>query len=300
MMGTTPEIVAILNPAAAGGKTLKSLPRIHGILKRVDRPYAIYVTKGPGDAIEAARTFAADGAKRILAVGGDGTVNEVANGIYRSGGEAALALVPFGHGTDFARTIGATKSVEQAVLRAAERDPARIDLGLATFEDGSDRAFINIAGMGFDALVAEKAQRSRLPGGNLPYLGSALMTLVGFKNLEVHLEVNGDQIDTKGVFVQVANAQYMGGGYHMAPMAKIDDGKLDVCVVGDFGKYELIKAIPGVYKGRHVTNPKFTHIETTAVRISTATPAMVQLDGELIGKTPVTFSVLPGAISLIK
>jgi diacylglycerol kinase (ATP) len=71
-------------------------------------------------------------------------------------------------------------------------------------------------------------------------------------------------------------------------------------VVGDFGKYELIKAIPGVYKGRHVTNPKFTHIETTAVRISTATPAMVQLDGELIGKTPVTFSVLPGAISLIK
>jgi len=299
-MGTTPEIVAILNPGAAGGKTLKSLPQINDILKRLDRPYAVYVTKAPGDAIEAAKSYAESGAKRILAIGGDGTANEVANGIYRSRSDAAIALVPFGHGTDFARTIGATQSVDQAVMRAAEREPAKIDLGLATFEDGSDRAFINIAGMGFDALVAEKAQRSRLPGSNLPYLGSALATLVGFKNLDVHLEVDGRKLDIRGVFVQVANAEYMGGGYHMAPMAKIDDGKLDVCIVGDFGKLELIRAIPGVYKGKHVTNPKFTHIATTAVRISTDTPARVQLDGELVGQTPVTFSVLPGAISLIK
>jgi diacylglycerol kinase (ATP) len=134
----------------------------------------------------------------------------------------------------------------------------------------------------------------------LPYLVSALATLVGFKNLDVHLEVDGKKIDTRGVFVQIANAEYMGGGYHMAPMAKIDDGKLDVCIVGDFGKLELIRAIPGVYKGKHVTNSKFTHIATTAVRISTDTPARVQLDGELVGQTPVTFSVLPGAISLIK
>jgi YegS/Rv2252/BmrU family lipid kinase len=295
-----PEIVVILNPGAGGGKALKSLPRIHGILKRIERPYAIYVTKARGDAIPAAKSYAESGAKRILAVGGDGTINEVANGIYQSGADVALGLVPVGHGSDLARMLGTPKSVEQAVLRACEREPSRIDLGLAKYEDGCERAFINIAGLGFDAIVASKAQKSRLPGGNLPYLGSALTTLIGFKNLQVEIEADGKKIETAGVFVQIANAQYMGGGYHFAPMASLDDGLLDVCVVGDFGKLELIRAIPGVYKGKHVTHSKFTHVPAKSVSIRTKEPAMVQLDGELVGYTPVQFNVLPAAISLVK
>lgn len=297
---TTPEIVVILNPGAGGGKTLKSLARVHGILKRLDRPYAIYVTKGRGDAITAARSYAEAGASRILAVGGDGTLNEVANGIYQSGANAALGIVPVGHGSDFARTLGISKSVEQAVLHACEHEPRPIDLGLVTFQDGAERVFINIAGLGFDALVADKAQRSRLPGANLPYLGSALLTLIGFKNLQVEIDADETHLETAGVFVQVANAQYMGGGYHFAPMAQINDGLLDVCVVGDFNKFELIKAIPGVYKGKHVTNPKFTHVQAKTISIKTSEPALVQLDGELVGRTPVRFTVLPSAISLVQ
>jgi diacylglycerol kinase (ATP) len=297
---TTSEIVVILNPGAGGGKTLKSLPRIHGILKRIDRPYAIYVTKGPRDAISVARSFAESGAARILAVGGDGTLNEVANGIYQSGADAALGVVPVGHGSDFARSIGTSKSVEQAVLRACEHDPCRIDLGLATYDDGSERAFINIAGLGFDALVAARAQKSKLPGANLPYLGSALTTLIGFKNLHVEIDADDTHIETAGVFVQIANAQFMGGGYHFAPMAKLDDGLLDVCIVGDFSKLELIKTIPSVYKGKHVTHAKFTHVAAKSISIKTNDPAMVQLDGELVGRSPVRFTVLPAAISLVK
>lgn len=297
---TTSEIVVILNPGAGGGKTLKALPRIHGVLKRLDKPYAIYVTKGRVDAIEAARTFAESGAKRILTVGGDGTVNEVANGIYQSGRDVALGIVPVGHGSDFARTLHLSKSVEQAVLVACERDPSRVDLGLVHYGDGAERVFINIAGMGFDALVAARAQKSRLPGANLPYLGSALRTLIGFKNLQVEIDADGTRIETPGVFVQIANAQYMGGGYHMAPMAKLDDGLLDICIVGDFTKLELLRAIPGVYKGSHVTHPKFTHLAVKQISIRTPEPAMVQLDGELVGETPVQFTVLPSAISLVK
>jgi YegS/Rv2252/BmrU family lipid kinase len=297
---TTSEIVVILNPGAGGGKTLKSLARIHGILKRLDRSYAIYVTKGRGDAISATRAYAESGAARILAVGGDGTLNEVANGIYQSGADAVLGIVPVGHGSDLARSLGISKSVEQAVLHACEREPSRIDLGLASFEDGSERVFINIAGLGFDALVAEKAQKSRLPGANLPYLGSALATLIGFKNLQVEIDADDTHLETAGVFVQIANAQYMGGGYHFAPMAKLDDGLLDVCVVGDFNKLELIKAIPGVYKGKHVTHPKFTHVAAKSISIRTRESALVQLDGELVGHTPVRFSVLPAAISLVQ
>ena len=296
----SPDNVVILNPAAGGGKTLKSLPRIHGILKRIGTPYAIYLTKERGDAIEAAKRYSDDGAKRILAVGGDGTINEVANGIYQSGNCPALAIIPAGHGSDFARTLELPKSAEQAVLNACEHEPTKIDLGLATFADGTCRAFINIAGLGFDALVAERAQKSRLPGSNLPYLGSALLTLLKFRNLGVSIDVDGEHIETPGVFVQIANAQYMGGGYHFAPMADLADGLLDLCIVGDFSKLELIKAIPSTYKGTHVTLDKFIHRTARSIKITTGTVAKVQLDGEIVGTTPVEFSVLPGAISLVK
>jgi YegS/Rv2252/BmrU family lipid kinase len=272
---TNPEIAAIVNPGAAGGKALKALPIINDTLKGTGTPYAIYVTKARGDAIDAARNFAEAGATRILAVGGDGTINEVANGIFQSGANAALGLVPVGHGTDLARYLGTSKKIAEAVRHACEGEPSPVDLGLVTYADESERAFINIAGLGFDAMVASRAQKSRLPGGNLPYLGSALATLVGFKNLHVEINADGHLIETPGVFVQVANAQYMGGGYHFAPMASMDDGLLDVCVVGDFGKLELIREIPGVYKGKHVSHPKFSHIAAKCIEIKTPEPAMV-------------------------
>jgi YegS/Rv2252/BmrU family lipid kinase len=297
---TNPEIAVIVNPGAAGGKALKALPVINDTLKGSGTPYAIYVTKARGDAIDAARNHAEAGASRILAVGGDGTINEVANGIYQSGVDAMLGLVPVGHGTDLARYLGTSKDIAEAVRHACAGDPRQVDLGLACYADGTERAFINIAGLGFDAMVASKAQKSRLPGGNLPYLGSALATLIGFKNLDVQITADGTLIETPGVFVQIANAQYMGGGYHFAPMASMDDGLLDVCVVGDFGKLELIREIPGVYKGKHVGHPKFTHLTAKCIEITTSEPAMVQLDGELVGHSPVTFRVLPAAISLVK
>ena len=293
-----PEIAVILNPAAAGGKALKALARVHGVLKRLDRPYAIHVTKARGDAIDAALRFADEGAERIVAVGGDGTVHEVANGIHRSGASPALGIVPIGTGRDFARTVGTEKNVELAVLKAMDAVPRPIDLGLVTYADGSERAFINIAGLGFDAIVARKAESSRLPGTNLPYLASALSTLAGFKNIDIRVESDDEAIETRAVFVQIANAQYMGGGFHFAPMAMIDDGLLDVCIVGNFSKVELIRHIPKVYGGKHTTLTKFRHFTATRVNISSTGIARLQLDGELLGETPVTFSVIPGGIRL--
>lgn len=294
----SPEIAVILNPAAGGGKALKALARVHGVLKRLDRPYAIHVTKERGDAIEAACRLAEGGAERILAVGGDGTLHEVANGIHRAAASPALGIVPIGHGRDFARTVGTEKNVELAVLKAVDAAPRPIDLGVVTYADGTSRAFLNIAGLGFDAIVAERAQTSRLPGANLPYLASALSTLVGFQNIGIRVESEGETIETRAVFVQVANARFMGGGFHFAPMAQIDDGLLDVCVVGDFGKLELVRHIPKVYGGKHTGLTKFRHLRAASVHISSTSTARLQLDGELLGETPVTFSVVPGGIRL--
>ena len=295
-----PGTVVILNPGAAGGKTMKELPRIHGILKRLGTPYVIYVTKGPNDATVATRKYAEEGASRILGVGGDGTISEVANGIYQSGASPAFGVVPVGHGSDFARTLGISGSIEQAVLHACERAATPADLGLVTWDNGNSRVFINVAGMGFDALVATKVGKSHLPGSNLPYLASALSTLATFTNIDVRVDADGQIFETPGVFVQVANAQYMGGGFHIAPMAEISDGYLDVCIVGDISKLELMRQIPGVYKGKHVGHSKFTHVRAKTIRIETQHSANVQLDGEVLEPAPVTFTVLPGAIQLVQ
>jgi diacylglycerol kinase (ATP) len=292
-------IAVVMNPTAGGGKTLKSLPNVHAALQATGRPYHIHMTTASGDGREAATRFARDGAGLILAVGGDGTIHEVANGLYDSGTRVPLGVVPAGNGSDFARTIGASKRIAESVAKACGAQPRPIDAGLATFDDGTTRLFLNVAGLGFDALVAEKAARWKfLPGANLPYLAAALQSLVGFMNVEVSVQADGETFSTPAVFVQIANAKYMGGGYKIAPMADIEDGHLDLALVGDLSKPDLLWSIPKVYSGNHVTHPKFRHARAKSIRVEAKQPARVQLDGELLGQGPVTFTALPGALML--
>jgi YegS/Rv2252/BmrU family lipid kinase len=290
-------IAVVLNPAAGGGKALQALPRVEAALRSLGRPYVVYKTAAAGDGRAAAARLAKEGASLVLAVGGDGTFHEVANGMYDSGTKVPFGIVPAGNGIDFARTTGASKKVEDAVAAACTTTPRAIDAGLASFDDGTTRLFLNVAGMGFDALVAEQAVRWKfLPGANLPYLAAALQSLFGFKNIPVEVEVDGRVIATPAVFVQIANAKYMGGGYKIAPMADIEDAHLDLALVGDLSKPDLLLNIPKVYGGKHVSHPKFQHVRAKSVRVVAKQPARVQLDGELLGKGPVTFTVLPAAL----
>jgi len=292
-------IVVVLNPVAGGGKSLKALPKIKAAIESLGRPFHIYLTQSAGDGRVAATRLAQEGASVVIAVGGDGTIHEVANGLYDSGTRVPLGIVPAGSGADFARTIGASKNIEEAISIACSRSPRPIDIGLATFDDGVSEAFINIAGLGYDSLVAERAAKTKfLPGANLPYLVAALQTLVSYKNIDVTLEIDGTHHSTKAVFIQVANAMYMGGGYKIAPMADISDGLLDVAIVGDMTKPDLLRTLPKVYGGGHVGHPKFTHVRANNIRIETSPPARVQLDGEVLGFSPVTFNVVPGAFLL--
>jgi diacylglycerol kinase family enzyme len=206
--------------------------------------------------------------------------------------------VASGHGSDFVRTTATPKSVEDAIALACSGKTRRVDVGRAAFDNGSSRYFVNVAGLGFDAAVAQRVQKTRLPGSTLPYLLALGSTLVRYRNLNVEVQNDGERLSNVAVFVTVANAKYFGGGLMIAPMAEIDDGLLDLAVIGDFRKFELIKQVPGVYKGKHVTHPKFVHRRTKSVRIETSVPAKVQLDGELVGEAPVTFSVEPSALLL--
>lgn len=293
-----PFVAVILNPASGAGKTRKLIPIVSAVLDGLGRPYQIHLTTRANEAPDVARNFARSGAKVVIAVGGDGTINEVANGLLTSGTDVPLGLVPSGHGSDFVRTTATPRLAGDAIALACGDTTRRIDVGLAEFDDGPSRFFLNVAGLGFDAAVAQRVQSTRLPGSTLPYLVALGSTLFRYKNISVDVDCDGERNSQAAVFVTVANAKFFGGGLQITPMAEIDDGLLDLAVIGDFGKIELIKEVPGVYKGKHTGHPKFLHRRAASVRIESPQPARVQLDGELAGGAPVTFRVVPGGLRL--
>lgn len=291
-------IGVILNPASGGGRTIRLLPRVSAALQAMERPHAIHVTTGPGEAIGVAQRFACEGADVVIAVGGDGTINEVANGILASGKQAPLGLVPSGHGSDLVRTTGTPRQVDEALRLCCTDQTRPIDIGRASFADGSSRAFLNAGGLGFDASVAERAGNTNLPGSTLPYLWALAGALARYRNIHVSLEVDGVLRTLTARSVLVANGKYLAGGMLMAPLAELTDGLLDVAILGDLSRTEIVRAVPSVYRGRHLSHPKFTHLRARSIHVESIEPARVQLDGELAGDAPVTFTVEPAALLL--
>lgn len=294
--GRADEIGVILNPHAARGRAIRSLPLVVETLMELRVPHRIHVTSAPNEATEVARQFADAGMARVLAVGGDGIINETVNGLLRAGRPAVLGVVPASRGSDFARSIGAPRDVRAAIRKAVGDAPRRIDAGLARFGDGSERAFLNIAGVGFDAVVADRADRSRVPGATLPYLVAIARTLARFQLLDAAIEVGGARREAKVCAVLVANGRYFGGGMRIVPSAALEDGRLDLAVLGDLGKIDLLRTLPKVFWGGHVGHPKFRHDPIDAVRVDTAREALVEMDGEVVGRAPVSFRVLTGAV----
>ena len=291
-------IGVILNPAAAGGKTIKLLPLIAETLDRSGRRHDIYVTSFAGETMGVGRQMLAQGHGTLVAIGGDGTINEVASAILESGEDATLGIIPSGHGSDLARTLAIPKETDKALYRILRGSKRHIDAGMAQFDDGSRRHFVNVAGLGFDSVVARYAMASKLPGSTLPYIIGVLKTMRVYKNMEMKIEAGDQSFEGRACSVIVANAKFFAGGMKIAPMADIADGKLDIAILGDLGRFELARATPSVYKGNHVNHKKFTHFPATEIRVTTERAAIVQVDGELASETPVTFSVQPGALQV--
>jgi diacylglycerol kinase (ATP) len=286
----------ILNPHAAGGRALKTLPRVTQALNDLGVRFSLFVTSGPIEAQIKATEFANDGVERIIAVGGDGTFNEVANGLLQAERLVPMGIVPAGTGCDLPRTLGlASNGIEESVRIACLGTPTRMDVGFAQCDTGESRFFVNVAGLGFDATVADRAARTKLPGGRVSYLAALAASLVSYKNIAVTVTSDSLSVQTRAVFVTVANAKYFGGGFMITPMADISDARLDLAIIGDLGIPELLRQIPNVYRGKHTNHPKFTHAQCTHVRVESADPALVQVDGEILGRAPVEFSIRPFA-----
>ncbi|MFH1662551.1 MAG: diacylglycerol kinase family protein [Chloroflexota bacterium] len=294
----------IVNPVAGASTTYRKWPKISSLLHHIGLPFEFQYTEGVGHAIELAREAANNGCQFLVAVGGDGTVHEVANGILLSKdlNAATIGIISTGTGGDFIRSAGIDRDYIKACSSLTGTRRRLIDVGVVEYQkDGQShkRFFVNSSGVGFDAAVAETSNRlPKFLGGTIPYIMGLLKSLVGYQNKTVTISV-GDKIETKRILsVVVANGCYFGGGMRVAPLADIEDGLLDVISVGDMGKLELLKALPTIYKGTHINHPKVETEKTTRVKIKSAEKFLVHADGEFLGEGPVSFGLIPSALSI--
>ena len=234
----------------------------------------------------------------VVAVGGDGTLNEVVNGITGDDGRprASLGVVLTGRGRDGARTLGVPRDPARAVERlAAASSAAPRDLGLVRWPGGR-RYFVTVAGAGFDAVVAARALAMSGPG-TLPYLRAVLASLRDHRPWALRVSVDGApsrSLDATGVML--ANGPTCGGGMRIAPGADAADGRLDLVVLGNLSRAALLRWLPTVYWGGHLRHPRITIERTRAVTVASDQPLPLQLDGEPCGAAPFEVTVAPAAL----
>jgi diacylglycerol kinase (ATP) len=293
-------IVIVLNPASGRGRGERQRPALEALLERVSRRqlapsvWRIVETTGAGSGEKLAAEAVRQGAQIVAAAGGDGTLGEVANGLIGTG--ATLAVLPMGTGNDFARYLGLGNDLQRAVETLFFGIPRWVDVG----REHCGRRFINIAGGGFDAVVANRVNRGyRLLRGTAAYLAAVFETLIRFRPVPMRITIDGEVRELQAMLCAVANSRSYGGGMNIAPDARIDDGLFDICILGAAGKLEFILAFPRVFKGTHTTHPKVSMLRGKRVRLETDPPLPVLLDGEVRGLTPVEFTIEPGALPVL-
>jgi diacylglycerol kinase (ATP) len=296
--------VFVVNPASGNGAAGRAWP---GIAERADA-YGlagdVLFTARPGDAAALAEQAAGDGARLVVAVGGDGTVNEIVNGLLRGGGNGPeLAVLPRGTGDDFARTFRIPSKVEAALEVAAGSSIRTIDLGRARFlgADGreTERYFANFAGAGISGAIARRgAATSRRLGAKAAYVWATVTVFARWTSVPMRIGLDEEIREGPMYEVIVANGVYAAGGMKIAPEASPDDGRFDAVLIGDVSKVDFVTTFPKIYRGTHGAHPKVDIVRARAVTVDADDPLPVVLDGEQPGTTPVRFEVVPAALRL--
>ena len=297
------ETVFLVNPAAANGATGRRWPEIARQAAHAGLEGDALLSERRGHLGQLAREAALAGARRLVVVGGDGAVHEVANGLADLDHAPAIALIPRGTGGDFARTFGIPNDVSDAVAIALDGEVQAIDLGRVFYRawDGHDAeaAFANVASAGMSGAIAQRANdSSKALGAKASYLWATFAVFAGWSAVETRLTVDGESRSGRMFDVVVANGRYFGCGMKMCPDASPSDGLLDVVTIGDVTKRDLVLTMPKIYRGTHLPHPKAEGLRGRVVTVETDEPVPVELDGEQPGTTPARFEVMPGALQL--
>jgi YegS/Rv2252/BmrU family lipid kinase len=282
----------LVNPHAAGGRPLRLLPRVEARLRELGLPFTVQRTQSLLHGCELARE-AANGGEIPFTLSGDGLIGAVA-GALRDIPDAVLGVLPGGRGNDFARMIGLPLDPVAACDVLAHGRPAPVDLGTA---DG--RTFLGIASLGFDSEANRIANAAPPQLGRLVYVYGAFRALVGWEPARFTVAVDGEETVFRGWSVAAANSGFYGGGMRLAPHARVDDGALDVILVGECSPVRFVRTLPKVFRGSHVNLPLVTELRGAEVRVSADRPFTVYADGDPIGSLPITMRALPAALKVL-
>lgn len=291
-------LAIVVNPRAGGGRGAKVAARVGDALRAGGEDHEVHVSADGSQPERLARAAAERGVEVVVALGGDGHVAAVANGLL--GTPATLAVVPCGNGNDFARSLGLPWRDADAIVRILQRDGGmvrRVDVGVVSTPERT-RHFLNVAGTGFDSVVTARGEQVRRLG-RYRYLYATFETVARFKQIQFSVSVDGEALDVPGYFVAVGNGPAYGAGMHIAPGASLDDGMLEVCVIGSMSRLTFMRLVPTVYRGRHVRYPAVRILRGTHVEVSSRPVQEVFADGERVGSTPASLTVLPGALPVL-
>jgi diacylglycerol kinase (ATP) len=286
----------IINPNAGSAGEVE---RLRETLEKLPGT-RVRFTEKEGDARRMAAVAVKSGAGLVVAAGGDGTLNEVVNGLAVDFGSARLGLLPLGTGNDFARSVNIPTDLDAALAVLQEGRVQAVDVACATLGETTTRYFINMSAGGFSGVVSEKAHEAKDRWGPLAYLRAALGTLPELQGFKTRVLVNGVEnltLDTYNIIV--SNGRFVAAGIPVAPQSKLDDGLLDLMVAPAMTTAQLAILVPQVLLGRHTESDLLLFRKVTRLEIESDPPMSFNVDGELIGDAPARFEVLPRTLEVV-
>jgi YegS/Rv2252/BmrU family lipid kinase len=293
----------IVNPASGRSDGGRGWRAIEQALQRAGVSFDVVHTQHPGHGEALAHQALRDGRRDIVAVGGDGSVNEIVQGIMMARladtREVTLAVAPQGTGNDWARSLGIPRDPPRIAGVVAAGRTMLHDVGCIDFPEagGTRRWFINVAGAGYDAWVSERVPRP-VPSA-LTYLRVALSGLATFRSPEFRITAGDEMIAGRLLLAFVANARFCGNRMHVAPTASMDDGLLDVLAVQELSLWQVLPKLAKLYRGRILGDRAVRHLRAATVRIETSPSVAVQADGQIVGRTPAEFGVQRQALRVV-
>ncbi len=302
-------LVFIVNPRAANGAVGKQWPGLRKKVKDRLGVFATRITKGPGDATRLCREAVLEGADMVICVGGDGTLNEVINGLLDEAGNllrpVPLAFMPRGTGGDFSKSASIPGDPDRGLDNILGLHVRYVDLGRLTFHhrEGrpSYRYFHNVVSFGLGGEVDDRVNKTtKVFGGFFSFIWATLLALLLYNKKIMRVTIDGDfDEEIQAWNVAVANGQYHGGGMRVAPGADLSDGLFQITLIGDLNLAQVFWNLPKLYNGRIYEHPKIKKQEGRRVTASSTETVLLDMDGEQFGRLPVEIDVIPGVLPII-
>lgn len=287
----------ICNPTAGRGRAGRLLGDVQAALHSLGVDNQVALTHRPGEATTLAAQALADGYALVIAMGGDGTLNEVVNGLVQASQPGTLGVIPVGTGNDFIKMLGIPQDWRAACNRIAYGKPRRVDIGRV-----NGRIFLNNVGIGFDAQVGIEAKKIRWLSGQAVYLAAlARNMLLSYRTPEVCVHLDEVKIKQSITLLTIGNGRCSGGGFWLTPDAQVDDGFFDICLVRGLSKAQMLALVPSAMKGTHITAPPVRMSRARQITVTSADPLPVHADGEILYTDAhhLEVTLLPSALDVI-